>query len=435
MPFDCFVEDVKPPAIVPSEEQRRIGRLKSKHPDLCITVDFDEERKAVVIGKYMLHTFTHFKSLTSFMNAVMDAHDISGASYHPKWRAKTFAELFGITPRALYNHVNKLQYKKFVVPVQDILVKVRFKPGRISVGALECVRANEAVCREVYNDGLFHLLPVVAIISKSPQQLKAEWGKVWKDVSKNSLNKNQVLATNLKRLRYEGDVDAYDEKDLIGKLTALPTTVLKDYVKSPLYLQEHIAAHYRGRYSTLCKNAKDFHDVSYMVRDTKRLAVQLEAPFDPLWSPRKMKEKHDQYSRELTARKFSPAKIEWLKDVSVQELEHEGYKATLLDSRALIAEEGNAMGHCVAGYAESVAMGSYLVYSITKGGERTSTLGVHASEPSVTVVFNGKALPIRKQYRFSQHYGKFNRRLEDPTEIELGKNIVERLNKGEQSAS
>lgn len=428
MPFDCFMEDEKRPVIDATKEELEIARLKRMH-GFKATVEWDDEKKVVVAGKSLTSSSYHkWKSLDSFMTAMFNTHGIYGVTGHPKWKAKTFSEVFGYPPRHMHDHMNRLMYKKFVVPYKDILVKVNFQRGHVAVNSLQDIQRNEAVCREVYEDGLFNLLPVVALTGASPKELKQEWGGAWKVISKNSLNKNRAVASLMPRMNH----NKYG-KDFLLSIAQLPTSVL--HLGGDIQVMRHVAAHYKGQWGKLkgqrqgfgTSQSKALRDIHHVVTDTERLASQLEAPFDPLWSPRKMKEKHDQYSRELTARKYSPAKIEWLKDIAVKEVSYAGYNAVLLDSRALIAEEGNAMGHCVAGYAESVAGGSYLVYSITKDGERSSTLGVHVREKA-SIRVSAIGTPSLVHYIFSQHYGKYNARLTDEKEAMLGRGIVDALN-------
>lgn len=88
-----------------------------------------------------------------------------------------------------------------------------------------------------------------------------------------------------------------------------------------------------------------------------------------------------------------------------------------------IADEGDAMSHCVASYLGSVRSGDYLVYSIKKNGERSSTLGV---------IVKGRQQGKSHSFTLNQQYGRFNAGVKDVDEAVLGESIVDFLNKNSE---
>lgn len=86
------------------------------------------------------------------------------------------------------------------------------------------------------------------------------------------------------------------------------------------------------------------------------------------------------------------------------------WEAKLLTTPAQMIEEGRSQHHCVASYIPNVEEGDYLVYSITKNGERYSTFGMTRD---VTV-----------GYRKNQHYKAGNEMLDERGAILLEERIA-----------
>lgn len=407
MPFDLRCEEDKPLRVDHSYEQKCLDAIIKQYGDTRMLLEWDDTEKCIVMGKAKFSRYTNFKGRKAWINSVLSFNEIVGLPTHPKWHNKSVSAVMGGSPAQLYRWFNQLQYKMFVVPYKDLLTKIAFRRGRIDGKRLELIKKHEPILRQAWADKQFNILPILMETGKTPKELKKELGKTWKVLCANSLNKNKAVAKSLKILGNGKVIEA------LRLLADKPTTVLDVFGGDGKLVVEHVAAHYRGKWH------KYDSKIGRELRDTQMLAEQLDKPFDALWSPRRMKEEHDSMSKELAARRLSPAKLEILDKISVKRLEYEGYTATLLDSRALVAEEGNAMGHCVAAYAESVASGSYLVYSVSKYGQRSSTLGI--------IVRDRKA--DDKTYFFlNQHYGRYNKHLEDKHEIEIASIILKQLN-------
>lgn len=162
------------------------------------------------------------------------------------------------------------------------------------------------------------------------------------------------------------------------------------------------------------------------------MAEQLSLKVDPKWTPRRMKEEHDKMSQEINARRYPKTPYESMKDVAVKQLVEGEYTAVLLESGFDIAEEGTHMGHCVGGYAENVKNGEYLVYSVRKNGERSSTIGFSLDKTmKLHLDPNKKDEVVSMKYKFNQHYARFNRTVTCKVESSIPYKILELLNKKE----
>ncbi len=364
--------------------------------------------------------FDSFKNPQQWFRHLMGEHEIPlELSYHPKFANKTMAAVLKGGPKQSFEYFKKLMYSVHVVPYKDLLTKIAFTPSRICLPALKAVKKNYEILRVVEKDGLNNLLPIVAATGKTPQELKKLYGPTWKILSKNSLNKNVTLMKSVSTNPTKSWGNMPDK--MVLDRAHLPTTVLKKYKGHNTNVMEHLAKNFKGRWDATGKHKMlggELHTIVMNVNDTKRIASNLELPFNPHWTPRKMAEKHQEYVKLQNAEKYSDKPIEWLAKLP-QKFHHEGYVATLLTSKKAVADEGSIMGHCVAGYADSVASGYYLVYSVvSKDGKNSSTLGISRTKE------------IKSDYfAFNQHYGRFNRRLSDQNEIDFASIIISELNK------
>ena len=71
-----------------------------------------------------------------------------------------------------------------------------------------------------------------------------------------------------------------------------------------------------------------------------------------------------------------------------------------------------------------MANGNYLVYSVTRDGKQSSTLGINIKKKS-----DSKG----KEYTFSQHYKHCNQRVTCLEEQKLAQDILSILNRGENN--
>jgi hypothetical protein len=379
-----------------------------------LRIEWDEHNKTITVGKWKEDKWKPYQTSIGTTPAwkiwVKEVAEDNGVFFyegHPKKFNKVAADFLGISPTKAYSHYRKLAYKHFVAPYIKYLAKVNYKPGNIDAKALLCICKNISVVQQTYEDGLHNILPIVAWKGKSPAELKSQFKGSWKVIAKNSNNKNKYLAK-------------LDDDDIVDACN-LPTSLLKginSIYQVDTAALKHLAMHYKGQWN----NKKKMQEASRLFLDTKLMANQLGLVVDARWTPRRLKEEHDRMFAELNAKRYPKTPFEVTKNIRVKELKVGEYTAHILESAFDIAEEGNAMGHCVAGYSRLVSEGRYLVYSIKKGDERSSTLGVTIKD------WEADKKPY---YMKNQHYGKYNRRVTDEVEASIPNKILDLLNKKE----
>lgn len=365
-------------------------------------VEWDQEKNTISVGKALFTYYMYFKGREAWTIHVLRLNKITPPSGHPKVRNKFIADALGCSSVVLYKIFQKLQWKAFIVPYQSILFKIAYPRKRVDIRALKNIVKNYTKLKEVENDGLYHLLPIVAHTGLSPQELKQKYGKAWKKLANNSLNKNKILCKAIPALH-------------ILEYCDFPTTLLErqGYIRKDT--MEFLKNNFKGKWS----KPSECHDAKLFFRDTVMMAEQLGEKVSPAWTERRLREEHDRMARIITARKYSPEKLSALISIPVKKFHHKDFHAVLLCSALDIAEEGQAMSHCVASYINAVREGRYLVYSVRNSkGERVSTLGVSVW---------ANAVPLRK-YLFSQHFGRFDQVVTNQDERDLAKVVIMLLN-------
>jgi len=377
---------------------------------------YNEQEDAIYIGKWKTDTFVQYKTRAYWEKSVLSANNIPITVLHPKERNKVVQEALQCSSPVLYKMFNKMQYKHFVVPYKDFLMKLAYKPGRIDIHALSLIKKHEGILNQSKKDGLWNIMPLIMKTGKTPQEMKKEYGNKWKVLANNSLHKNKVVAS------YPCDGD-------FAGIAHVPTSLLTstNTGSSTLSMLNFYTSNCKGYWG----NDKKIREVSLLLRDTDLLLGQINKMLNFKWSLRRVKEEHDKAVAEINARKFSPEIFESVKEIPVKEFQYSGYTAALLQSPLDIANEGAAMGHCVAGYSNNVRDGEYLVYSITKDGERSSTLGINVmiqrERKGAYTHPTGKDTFV-KDFSISQHYGKYNRKVVDLDEQLVVEYLIEKLN-------
>ena len=373
-------------------------------------IEWDETNNVIRVGKADFSQYTRWRNSAEWANKVLVGNDMVNC------RLNTYAvnriednkrasEALGCSRSVLYNHFNKLQLKAFIVPIYDIVKKIGYSRKGFNVAIVNKTNKNKDKLQEAYNDKLYNILPIVAATGMSPKELKQEFKGAWKTISKNSLNKNKALSY------------AASKTNRFVALAHIPTTVLENFAGHDNQTIQYIANNFKGSWNkTLVQETRLFID-------TQLMAERLGEVADPKWSVRRVKEEHDRMSKELTARKYSKDVFDSVKDIPVKFLKSGEYTATMLDSAFLIADEGNAMGHCVASYSDSVREEHYLVYSVTKNGERSSTIGIN-------IKHGWKGKDNKEPYFIlQQQYGRYNTYVTDEEEKNFAQTLVGLLNK------
>lgn len=388
-------------------------------------LEWNEDTKTISVGKWETkEPISEAKAMrwaAKVIKANTGVYQTTDGS--PKHVNQAIAQALGHSPTKLFKMYQGLEYKQFIAPHTEFLSKLAYSPGYINHGALKKIVAVRPLLDQAKADGQWNIMPFIMELKKNPQELKELFGKKhWKIIANNSLHRNKALVDSphiARRLMLEEDPVVSNINDRLS----IPTTILQKHRVMSALTQEYLKNNFKGRWS------EDLVKETQLWLDALRMGVEV----NPKWTPRRVKEEHDKMVHILNALKYSPEALESTLSIPVQTLEYEGYVATLLRSPLQIAEEGTAMGHCVAGYTAAVREGEYLVYSITKDGERSSTLGVRA-EMSREHIVTYTPLAQRKQpsYRtgwtFSQHYVRFNDPVTDLAEAALGRLVVDKLN-------
>ena len=331
---------------------------------------------------------------------------------------KYFTATYGVCPTRVVKIFNAAVFKNAIIPYKEYF-PLFYRSKSIDPAQFIKVAKNAELLEQATKDGQKNILPLILNQELPPQKLKSLLGKgVWKNLTRNSFHRNNLLV-NYNNIT---EVLNYDS-------TALKIAC-KDWRHDPDVF--HWLKHVVGvPYSKHRERDAIVKLTTYA--DTKDMAARLQLPFNEKWSPRKMEEKHTEYSR-LQQRLAEQRRIVRDKDYAERLVklkaidlsifykqttwEKDGVTATILTTYERIVEEGSEMHHCVAGYAERCLNKDYVVVSLTDGTIRT-TLGAHTD------------LGIDSSYRFSenQHYGKCNSRVEDERFISLADEVITSLNK------
>jgi len=345
-----------------------------------------------------------FTDLRFFRNA---KEVVDRAGYRGKYpdSFKAFNEKYGITPSSFKKVHNTLIRKLWVSPIERHALRYAFTHGgKLKKNVINQIWEMKDEISQCEKDGLDNIIPLVLFLKKSPQELKKMFGKgVWKKLTKNSMTRNLYIA---KIVATEPSSDINLLLSVKSKHLKLGTGTIFAYTWSNInkWLIRNNLYNSKGNPSWGARN---------MYLDTRNMAAQLGVPFNEKWSLEKMQEKHDEYQEKINARKYDKEPFSYLIKFKTKEYVYKEFTATLLHSPYEIHQEGTAMKHCVGSYAGSVGSGDYLVYSITKDGERSSTLGISV---------------IDGEYKFHQHYKHCNKHVKDEDEIMLADSLVESLN-------
>lgn len=333
---------------------------------------------------------------------------------------KFFTEKVGCTPSAMVKVVNQVMYKEHVLPYEKYLPYVSgysvVNGWEEKCKALKLIKESLPHVEQAYKDGLTNILPLVATANKSPQELKTIFSKKgWKSLSKNKVSRNKLIANNSWFVINEEVKDAERYRDM---LPTIPSTLLK-YQMSLSFLL-YASSHFKGSW-----NKGEFLSTQHnLIYDLKRMAERYEQPFNWNWSPRRMKEEHDRLTviqKEEQRRQQAHLLGEFpFASLNLPRVEHEGYVAQYIPTGEALMDEGDAMEHCVGGYAQSCHDKNYIVYSVTKDGERSSTIGFNVRDWE-----KDKGIYVY----VSQHYKKYNQSVFDVAETEIANLVLLALKK------
>lgn len=371
---------------------------------------WDKQNNTVTCGNIKLTSYTLFTKDRFFREVTgSDVNVQRNGLPFVLAKNKAMCEEFQTSFVSTYKHFMKVQYTAFVGRIPNKVVnnycRVWYKKKDIIPNLIKDVTKNLEVINQVIEDGNTNILPFVVFSGKDTQTLKKEFGKgLWKKVCKNSEHRNKMLfeATHWK------------------ELTGFPTSVLqklkmlKYHGPELMYeIGKWYTKYFKGKWSTLSDS--EFIKIVTVFRDTKQMAGQLGYTFKHDMPYEEISKLHDKYVQAIREKRYSNERFNWLSENNIYSHHEQGeYSATLLDSPLGIKEEGDFMRHCVASYIPNVANGGYLVYSVRKNSDQTSTIGYIKTE-------NG--------WKIHQHYGKCNSVIKELMEILVAKAVEMELNK------
>lgn len=387
-------------------------------------------------------TFNYAGKAFSKYGMLYTAHDsikVMGEHFPPTKKGyQTFTTKYGITPSNFKKVHNSIMTQQWLDPVREYSKYLAFEGTNKKPNPKLLAKVHDLLplLKQADKDGNKNIIPIIFLFGKPPKELKQRLGKsTWKKLCRNSFTKNLHIMKLYKRSphMYHPVLSGFRVNISLESLSDFPSTVLKRGMNSPVHFDEG------GLWA--CKQKVNLKQVGVpfgfaegIYWDTKSMSKQVGKQFNPSWDYRKMHHKHEDFTRLINLKKYSTKPYEALKDIKVEDLSSDNYKATLLKSPFEVRTEGEVMKHCVGSYSDSVEKGSYLVYSITKGGKRSSTLGVKISTSQSDNCLTPSSVPKVEEkvttYQFDQHYKQCNKRVECGEEKQLAQDIVNFLNMG-----
>lgn len=328
--------------------------------------------------------------------------------------AKDFHKKYGYTAKTLTKVINKslvrmaLDCTGGVKELTPFVFKWKMggKCGLRTKNVLRGVKDIVPVVKQTIEDGNKNILPFVVHQLQNTQGLRKVYGKgLWKKLCKNSFSRNMLLSGFL--------------PDTVTMLegVACPSSLIKivgGSINHNFHVTSFIEWAKASRVVTKVK-ARELQMFSDVLDMQRKLQIKEAVPL----SIKGMKQYHKQLELKIHQLRYSKDKIgsvgKWKQTIEALPVV-EGWSVVVYDNRHDILEEGKAMHHCVASYAERVADRQYLVVSIRKDGERHSTLGLRP------VFDNGNCA-----WAYDQHYGVCNRYVDNPTAKAIARDILGKI--------
>jgi len=405
--------------------------------DKIVTVD--EKAMEVTITSLLNGKQKTYKNYRCFHSTLDILYDLQGVLGHPLKGAEGYKPYYDVftkhygCPASHFKKVfNMVMKTLWVTPVEKYVQrycfgKVMYKKSTggfkdahkvgINPIKLKTVWKRKALLDQSEEDGLKTIQPLLFHTGQSPEILKKVLGKgLWKRVCKQSYSRNLHISKRL--------VDEPHIKMVVKDLMEFPSKYLKRGANSPVPFDSTGLAYWKleqkGQVPSLTKEKFAWgksgnvtsRDIMYRISDTERMAGILGLKFNSDWTWNKIEAKHDEFTRTIEAQKHSSDKFFWtLESWVIRDSEHtveeEEFTYKLLDNALDIRMEGKEMRHCVGSYSGACNMGQYMVYSVSRGGERYSTLGF-------SLDFRTGLIEYSQQYQFG------NKRVDEPAQIAAG---------------
>jgi hypothetical protein len=349
--------------------------------------------------------------------------------------------------------VNGKMYEAFVKTIPEPLrMKLCYGRNGFSTLKVNKVLSTLPILEQAHVDKQTHLMPFLMSSRRTPQELKVILGKgLWKKLCANTYSRNRALAESSSIDYWQhNDMQHGDFKREIGFLNTVPTSLLK-YTSYSHGTLDWLRVNCKGIWNKpadLKRQADIFRDTARML--SAETATQSESDLQVKminWSCKRVQEEHDLATKRTFARRYSKDQYNWSNHVHIGPFSFEGYLVTPLFNSYDIAQEGQAMQHCVGSYAYQSQRGDYIVFSVTKDGERHSTIGMfmtlelanyYQREPipsffleanqdisAMKVEVKTKAIVLKVE--FQQQYKKFNRLLDPDDKAHAIPSFIERM--------
>lgn len=401
--------------------------------------------------------FKNFKPYNSLYNMVWELmRHYKALGYGEQTRRPTppvkmykdFYAAFGVTPSAVKTIHTALSFRVWVEPHKKLLDGIAYNAsGKATPWIVNKVWSNKEVLAEALDDGLDNIACFVALLGANPAQLRKAFGKAtWARLANNSKTRNYLICKSLiKNPRLDFNEENLQVVEIVRYLSELPSGVLK--VIRPIHMEEFKYAYKNVLQDKLVKTQasvlsnrpdnsldlelyREFHHTLQIFRDTKSMSGQLVKPFNPRWSPSKMVREHDKYSEEVSAKQYPDTEysiLPWLRENNLETIIEGDAKATFIKSPRDLNMEGLHMKHCVSSYSSRVSAGTYLVYSITCDGVR-STLGIMVHTDRNRGLVEGLCETLDgRSFTINQIYGKCNSHVSCEKTLKLANKVEESL--------
>lgn len=348
-----------------------------------------------------------------------DVLSLFGISLYGREGNKYFTTVYGITPSNFKKVFNAKILNIWVDPIKEHVSRFAYRRSNcLNTDMLSKIWNNIDKIKQAEKDGIYHIVPWIIAFEKSPDELKNKIGKsFWKKICKQSMTRNKYLASGHHRFtrNYYGEC--------LNVALNLPSYLLKKggnqkfpWCEATEYLiKNKIINSSNFKKSGRIEDERSLSRLYNIFKDTLKMAKELNKKFDKNWSIEKLKKKHEEYLELINLKKYSSEMYEVLKDFKHREFAHNDFRISLLDNAKDIVDEGTTMHHCVGSYISRVADGEYLVYSVKKHNERSSTIAFHRHQ-------------LTDKWNFNQHYGMCNKFVVDTEEKEIKDLILKEIN-------
>lgn len=384
-----------------------------------IDVSSDKNNKTVTFGDYTISSPRYLEWKDFFRHRSFEMIDENPSGYG----AKRFTEKFGISPTTLKKIVNAHVREMWFKDLEDIaglnIIKKScmkpFTPWGNKKHYLLFQKVNKYhskldVLKQLANDGILNVAPLLIEMNIDVPTFRKKFGKgVWKTVIKNSYRHNQLLADAVFTVgRRTDEVGLLGNTKIILKLRSFTVEQLIDSNLRNVRIED--ITEIQKTLEKERKLTKTFTSFSNLFSDTRRMAAQLGETFNPRWSTRTMKERHDKYTDLILKEKYSDKLFDWLEgEENKFVVNKDGVVATLLKSPLDYHSEGTKMRHCIASYSSRAARGEYIAYHISSDKEETTC---------AFYVENG-------QFKsFNQHHGHCNSKVKDERHIDMRNHLM-----------